>query len=320
MQISNKNLFWTYTLFINQYYKPKQVTPQNLNSSQNKPHIKNQNFLAQTGKGPIRKVNNYKYFISIINLNQIYLFIQTQKDLKFLSILIHANSNNFNKALAVASLSLLSTLISCQSYIIRQSLKSYSFLSSKALEYKIYDILLFQIFNYEHNLEAFLLDLQGSLIFIHPQVFQRTQICLQNNFMEQQISIFPTLQKHLDIILTYQFDFTYHSVFQLFWYISILHNTQANIFQALMKMFGSLMEQKKQQNTNDLIPIDNNFLLPNIFEIFENKQTKSNKKQKLLDKSEDNKKISILTEIELPKEKLYKEAQKQKKRKINGCS
>ncbi|CAD8177732.1 unnamed protein product [Paramecium pentaurelia] len=39
--------------------KTKQVTPQNLNSSQNKTQIKNLNFLAKTGKGPVWKVNNY---------------------------------------------------------------------------------------------------------------------------------------------------------------------------------------------------------------------------------------------------------------------
>ncbi|CAK86841.1 unnamed protein product (macronuclear) [Paramecium tetraurelia] len=39
--------------------KITEVTPQNLNSSDNKPQIKTLNFLAKTGKGPIWKVNNY---------------------------------------------------------------------------------------------------------------------------------------------------------------------------------------------------------------------------------------------------------------------
>ncbi|CAD8103603.1 unnamed protein product [Paramecium sonneborni] len=39
--------------------KAKQVSPQNLNSSQNKTQIKNLNFLAKTGKGPVWKINNY---------------------------------------------------------------------------------------------------------------------------------------------------------------------------------------------------------------------------------------------------------------------
>ncbi|CAD8177790.1 unnamed protein product [Paramecium pentaurelia] len=137
-------------------------------------------------------------------------------------------------------------------------------------------------------------------------------------FMEKEKSIYSTLQKHLDIILANQLDFTYHSVFQLFSHISILHNTQANLFQALMKMVGSLVEQNKQQNINDLLLLDNQpkstkFLQPNFFEIFEDKQIQTSKIQKLLNATEDNKKISIQTEIELPKEKVYRESVKNRK-------
>ncbi|CAD8081784.1 unnamed protein product [Paramecium primaurelia] len=137
-------------------------------------------------------------------------------------------------------------------------------------------------------------------------------------FMEKEKSIYSTLQKHLDIILANQIDFTYHSVFQLFSHISILHNTQASLFQALMKMVGSLVEQNKQQNINDLLLLDNQpksnkFLQPNFFEIFEDKQIQVSKIQKLLNVTEDNKKISIQTEIELPKEKVYRESVKNRK-------
>ncbi|CAD8090032.1 unnamed protein product [Paramecium sonneborni] len=39
--------------------KTQQVSPQNMISSQNKTQIKNFNFLAKTGKGPVWKINNY---------------------------------------------------------------------------------------------------------------------------------------------------------------------------------------------------------------------------------------------------------------------
>ncbi|CAD8070141.1 unnamed protein product [Paramecium primaurelia] len=137
-------------------------------------------------------------------------------------------------------------------------------------------------------------------------------------FMEKEKSIYSSLQKHLDIILANQLDFTYHSVFQLFCHISILHNTQATVFQALMKMVGSLVEQNKQQNFNDLLLIDNQpksakFLQPNFFEIFEDKQTQSSKKYKLLNTNDEQKKFSIQTEVELPKEKVFREVVKNRK-------
>ncbi|CAD8103539.1 unnamed protein product [Paramecium sonneborni] len=137
-------------------------------------------------------------------------------------------------------------------------------------------------------------------------------------FMEKEKSIYSTLQKHLDIIFANQLDFTYNSVFQLFCHISILHNTQANVFQALMKMIGSLVEQKKQQNDNDLLLIDNQpksakFLKPNFFEIFEEKQTQSSKKQQLLNTNDDKKKFSIQTEVEVPQEKIFREVIKNRK-------
>ncbi|CAD8090092.1 unnamed protein product [Paramecium sonneborni] len=137
-------------------------------------------------------------------------------------------------------------------------------------------------------------------------------------FMEKEKSIYSSLQQHLDIILANQLDFTYHSVFQLFCHISILHNTQANVFQALMKMIGSLVEQNKQKKIDDLLLFDNqpksaSFLQPNFFEIFEEKQTQSYKKQKLLNTNDDQKKFSIQTEADVPKEKIFREAIKNKK-------
>ncbi|CAK86872.1 unnamed protein product (macronuclear) [Paramecium tetraurelia] len=137
-------------------------------------------------------------------------------------------------------------------------------------------------------------------------------------FMENEKSIYSTLQKHLDIILANQLDFTYHSVFQLFCHISILHNTQASVFQALMKMIGSLVEQNKQTTISEVLLLDNQpkstkFLQPNFLEIFEDKQTQASKIQKPLNASEENKKISIQTEIDLPKEKVFRETVKNRK-------
>ncbi|KAM3133211.1 hypothetical protein pb186bvf_014639 [Paramecium bursaria] len=65
-------------------------------------------------------------------------------------------------------------------------------------------------------------------------------------FLQREKTFYSEIQQRLDSHITSS-EFTYESIYSLFSHISILQNTQTKVIQMLMKMFGSLIQDKQVQ-------------------------------------------------------------------------